>query len=311
MIPRLEDIPGAIVHDDAVGVSIDWHRVERVLPDGPYDLDLEAIYTGWVKEWLQRIRSHWGGEYQLYESANFLILSPDGPARARNLARLGAKTLTIAGEVSGGLATKSGVGKFVCVVADEQDRYYGYLARHDGPGDRIASAGVFIGQGYAHFLLNCGEAWSQEQTFVHELTHALLLGRALPLWLEEGVTQAMEATVFDDPYPHLTRDEAARHRRFWSREGLTGYWSGASFFRPDDASELSYTLSRTLLRSIRSHGDRKFFEFLARVEHRDLADSASREVYGVPLEHWAAAFLGPGDWSPAEAIARVGESRQD
>lgn len=297
----LRTLPGALLGTGSHGYRVDWAAVEEHLRDQPEHL-LDATYGQLASEWVLSLAEAWGPQFRVYQSVHFLLVSSRTEKIAVNLLRLGERTSAWLQEALPGIASHWGPGKHVCLVADTQDRYYDYVSHFYPEGEFGASGGVFLAQcGYAHFLLNHAEPWQQEVTFVHEFTHALLLPRDLPVWLEEGLTQAAEATVLGHYPGDLNRDEVARHHSFWAAEGLTDYWTGESFQRADEGQELSYGLSRVLLRNLVSRGQAKFLDFLKQARSQDSGAAACRAVYGFTLADLCGQFLGPGYWGPPES----------
>lgn len=303
-------IPGAVSGEGAHGLHVHWQVVAHGL-EAQKVMDLEDSYSKLAAEWLDGIARAWGGDYRVYQSANFFVVTAFGEKSAGNLARLGERVYELMTARLPTIAAKSGPGKFVCLVADSFDRYYDYVSHFYPDGEFGASAGVFLSaSGYCHFVLNHAEGWIQESTLVHELAHALLQHRGLPLWLEEGLTQLMEDEVLGGVGFHINREEVERHRLFWAEHGLRGFWDGSSFSRADDGMELSYALSQVLIRNLLSRDRQQFLEFAAQASHLDYGESASQSVYGTSLPEWIAQFLGPGDWGTgpttgSEYVARA------
>ena len=292
-IPSLTSIPGAVKRRGPDACIIAWDRVDEALAKLELTAEQqEAAYETLAREWLVILAESYGGEYKIYESDHFLLLTPRGAKLAKNLVQLGERTYDTMTTQLPKIAKKSGFGKFVCIVADTIDRYYGYLIALYPSDDQPASSGVFLSGGYAHFVLNHNEPYSQEHTFVHELTHALVQEAYLPLWLEEGVTQLMESAVLGREF-HFERDEIERHLRYWRSNDLADYWSGKSFRARDEGFELSYELSQVFTRTMMSESREKFLQFLERASFLDHGDEASRTIWGRSLGEWAQPFLGP------------------
>ncbi|MEM7167405.1 MAG: hypothetical protein AAF581_18225, partial [Planctomycetota bacterium] len=292
----LRSITGAIYGEGTHGFQVDWPLVAREL-EALGVSDLEGSYSNFAAEWLDSIARAWGGDYRVYQSPNFFVVTALGEQNAGNFARLGERVYKLMTSQLPTIAAKSGPGRFVCLVAGNQDQYYDYLSNFYDDGEFGASGGVFLtASGYSHFVLNQAEAWHQEYALVHELAHALLQHRGLPLWLEEGLTQLMEHEVLGGEGFHINREEAERHRLFWAEHGLSGFWDGSSFLRADDGMELSYMLSQVLIRNLLSRDRKQFLEFAAQASRLDCGESASQSVYGVSLHEWIAQFLGPGHW---------------
>lgn len=289
----LDDIPGALSADAAGGV-VNWSAVHRHL-EVNVSSDPSAVCTQLAKDWLRRLGSSYSDEYRVYESSRFVILSARGARITGNLARLGTRTLEELGRDFPTAYAKPRLGKFACIVADNQERYYDYLEQFISSGDLPLSGGVFLAEGYAHFVLNHDVPAHQEFAFVHELTHALLLGMNLPLWLEEGLTQLTEARVLGFETLHIDREEVARHRSHWLQHGIQGLWNGSSF-STDEGMQLSYTMAQVIVRNMINTSYERFLRFVDEASRWDGGDAASRSVFQRSLGEWATQFLGPGEW---------------
>jgi hypothetical protein len=261
--------------------------------------DADDVWTEATRRWLLRLEEHLGGAYRVYESERFLLLSPHGDRASELLIRLAERTLTTVLTGLPDLFGRPALGKLACLAFASHDAYYEYISDYYPEGSFGASGGLFVHSDRAHMVLNKAPLDSLESTLVHELTHACLEKRGLPLWIEEGITQLMEEEVLGSASRlPLTRDQARRHVRYWRRHGLGIFWQGEAFHRPDRGQALSYELALILVRNLLERGRESFLRFIGLVEERDCGAAASLEVYGVPLGAWPAAFLGPGDWSP-------------
>jgi tetratricopeptide (TPR) repeat protein len=96
----------------------------------------------------------------------------------------------------------------------------------------------------------------------------------------------------------MTDEELLDLRRFWRKEGLSDFWWGRGFFRPDEGQRHSYELSRVLFQLLLSDYQGKFREFFAQARAADAGESAARSALGMELGDLAAKFLGQGDWTP-------------
>ena len=134
---------------------------------------------------------------------------------------------------------------------------------------------------------------------LHEVAHACLSHRNLPLWLEEGITQlAEEAAVASWARFLLTSEEAAGLRAYWREQTLSDFWWGRGFGIPDEGQRHCYQLAQILFRQIVSDHRGQLPKFLNAISADDAGDTAAREVLGISLAEIATQFLGAGDWEP-------------
>jgi tetratricopeptide (TPR) repeat protein len=281
----------------------DWERIGEWVSAQCSEDDPDEVYTNLARQWLAMVKEAVGDGYELVESDNFLILTASDQKNSAHLTRIAERALKEMVDGLPGIAAKSGYGKFVCLAFRDIDTYYEYISYFFPEGEYGATGGMYLSQGYAHFVLNHAAQQFLEPTLVHELTHACLHRHALPLWLEEGVTQVMEEAILGYSDFKMNREEVERHQKYWRENGLRCFWLGQSFSRPDDGMELSYSLAQVLTRNLNSRGRQLFLRLLERANASDCGDSATRELYGLGVGDLAAQFLGDGDWDwvPVEA----------
>ena len=276
----------------------DWARFGEWVEAQPPSADRNAIWTEPARRWLVELGRALGSEYSVEESVSLILLSSLEKRLARTLLEVGERTRESLLEVMGELGTGKRKGKLGCIAFGSTDAYYGYVSHFWPEGDWGASGGCYLAEGYTHFALNHSEARDREAAFVHELTHAVVNERRLPLWVEEGITQFVEYSVIPRDFLwNLNRREADRQRRYWRRHGLEGFWTGESFFRPRSMDH-SYSLARILITNMIGRGKEKYMEFVKAARREDAGDAASRAVYGRGVDEWARHFLGDGGWTP-------------
>lgn len=281
----------------------DWAKVWGWLEKHCAEDEKEETCSEFARQWLEAVKAVAGDGYAVFESEHFLILTSGGRDHALNLARVGERAFKQMVEGLPGIAGKSRYGKFVCLTFRDLDTYYEYISHFYPEGEFGASGGVYLSQGYAHFVMNHAEHSYLEVTLVHELTHACLSDCHLPLWLEEGVTQTMEEAILGYSHFTLSREHVERHQEYWGKNGLRCFWWGQSFHRADEGMELSYDLAQVLTRNLLSRGRDDFLRLLKRADPLDCGDSATRAIYGFGIGDLAGHFLGEGDWdwAPVEA----------
>jgi len=289
----------------------DWSAVERWLQTHCAEEDREPRRLEFVREWIVLLKNAAGDGYEVFESESFLLLTPIGAKRAGNLVRVADRALQSMRDAIPGVDDAIGAGKFACLSFGDVDTYYAYVSHfYPDEGEFGASGGCYLSEGLPHFVLNCGEQATLEYVMVHELTHACLGSYVLPLWLEEGVTQAVEDEVLGSWFA-MDRESLDKHRAYWTENGLRCFWWGRSFGEAGDGQGLSYALSRVFTRNLLTDSREKFLRLLDDADPLDCGDGAVRSLYRHGIEELAARFLGAGDWGwspigPEDFATRAG-----
>jgi hypothetical protein len=288
-------------------------RVEAF--DGP-----EARHAAWTeiaRRWLEELRRALGADYRLDESEDFFLLTPLPGPRADVLLGLAGRCRRALLESLPGVTAFETPGKQVVVALANAGTYYTYLAPFYPEGRFGASAGSYVRQGYPHIALCGADPNTLDSALAHELTHASLAHLALPLWVEEGLTQLFEHDMTGRDLLVVGEKTARQHKRYWAARGLDLFWYGEGFFQPDKAQRLSYELAEILMRLLFSdhrprwfglvrEPQRRLFAFLREANQADAGGAAARKHLGFGLGELAGRFLGPGHWSPAPADPNAG-----
>ena len=194
-----------------------------------------------------------------------------------------------------------GTGNTLFCFSADIDSYYDYVTDfYPDEGEFALSGGMFLDVGYGHFTVCPAYGDDYERVIAHELNHALLRHLPLPLWLNEGVTQVMEDVVQDSSYFMVDHEIRRRHRAYWNAETIDMFWSGDSFFSPDDGQELSYHLSQVLFRNLMSDYPMAVSEILNNATFVDAGNAAFVGSCSIPLADRVAQFLGNGPWAPRD-----------
>jgi len=94
--------------------------------------------------------------------------------------------------------------------------------------------------------------------------------------------------------------DAESHERllsFWGESEIQEFWSGASFSRPDDGSELSYHLSQLLVQSLAK--EPKILSTLVLNFHfEDAGEKAFQKEFNHGLGEIIGDIFGEGNWTP-------------
>ncbi|MBB5015674.1 hypothetical protein [Rehaibacterium terrae] len=280
----------------------DWSATDAALPAGLPDGDLHRVYGALARQWVDGLRDALGGGYRVHGGGDWLLLSHECDRYVELLLQTLRRDRRRIARALDGLADDDGYGPHVLLLIEDLDDYYAYVAhfypRHGGA--YAQSAGMFVDDGYGHLIVPHRALEDVEAVTAHELTHAMLRDLRLPLWLDEGIASNMEQAITGrslyPPEPELI----GRLIEYWRREGLEPFWSGASFARPDQGSELSYALASHVVAFLGGDYPR-FREFARAADPADAGNAAAREVYGEDLGALMRRFLGDGDWTPRPA----------
>lgn len=270
----------------------------------------EERHDTWVQVvrcWMTRLRDALGGEYTIAESEHFHLVSAlDVKARERMLGFLeNARSSLI--RTLGDVAWTSTTGKHVVLRFTDADDYYAYISYFYPEGEHAMSNGVFLRSDYCHIAYPEGYTMDAErETIAHELAHNLLAHLPLPAWLNEALAEAFMDDLAGRGAALVEPDLMGEHRAFWNANTIQGFWAGRSFSQVE-GQRVSYSLARILLDFIyreMSPEPEVFRRFVKQSDWNDGGEAAARDQLQTGLGEIAAAFLGPGDWSPKPEMWR-------
>ena len=285
----------------------DWSAIAEQIQALP-ESEWQNEWASWSKAWLDRILAQLPGAYKITETSNFLVLSSEEDRYVALLGRFFERALASITSQLDGIASDEGYGKHVVLVFKEQDSYYNYLSYfYPEEGEFILSSGIFLNAGYGHFAFPFLEMSEAEATSAHELTHACLAHLPIPLWLNEGFAVTMEDELCASQPLRMERERMDEHRQFWDADTIQEFWSGESFNRTDEGSNLSYELARFCLRAL-SHEFEDIKAFANTASYEDAGESAAISVYGGSLGGLIHQFFGDGVWSPKPASWHGGQA---
>jgi hypothetical protein len=290
-----------------------WDVIEAWVESHVGDSQACEVWTDIARQWLHKLGEPLGPAYEVHESTHCLLLAPFDDDTPELLLRLLESSRHALLSILEGVAEFRTPGKQVAIVLGSGPEYYAYVSAFDAEGHHGGSIGSQIRQGYPH-VVACGRVlFTLQSTLAHEMTHAALAHLTLPLWLEEGLTQMFEQDMVGRQELLLDGEIARRHKRYWAKHGLQGFWSGAGFSQPGKVQELCYQLSEILLRLLAAEHRPRWFgfdrgpqrrlqAFLREADASDCGQAAAVRHLYFDLAELAAKVLGPGDWSPeAEA----------
>ena len=272
-----------------------YEWVERVTPE----IDLHVVWTEIAANWLGRLAKTLGGSYAIWESKNFLLLSSRSKSGSEHLIKSCERFRQLILDTLPGVATDGGIGPHVVLAFASVHTYYNYVADfHPEEGEFGGSAGMFLDEDYSHIAVCAPENSDVEPIIAHELVHNLVRHLAMPIWLNEGVTQVVESRLARQSPFELTKDLLKRHRDWWTPETVQEFWKGTVFHAPDDRQELGYSLAQILFRNLMTDYPRGVMTFLRQADAADAGNRALISSCGTSLSDSVAQFLGDGDWSP-------------
>lgn len=284
-----------------MSIRPDWNEVALRIGDS---LDHEDLHSEWSKEcekWLESIVSELGKDYRVEKSPNFSIMSNESERYVHVFSEFLERTLKRILSTLDGIASDKGYGKHVAMIFQDIDQYYEYVGMFfPAEGEFGLSSGMYINEGYGHFVFPSQEIDYIEPIAVHELTHACLAHLPIPLWLNEGIAVLMEDVLAGNRL-FLDKEMAQRHQKYWNEETIQGFWSGESFVAIDEGQELSYHLAHILTRNI-SQDFTAFAKFSNSANYEDAGKMAAQEFLGLSLTQIVGSFLGEGSWQPDDKL---------
>jgi hypothetical protein len=281
----------------------DWDRVDVSLAERLLHDDPNLLWSSVAASWLDKLRSALGGSYGVSSSNHFLLLSGGSEREAKLFLDYAEKTRKRILHLLDGIASDGGYGKSCVMAFADIDAYYEYVANYyPAEGEYAFSSGMYINDGYGHFVYVAAEMVAIEPIIAHELTHMQLTHLPLPAWLNEGLAVNTENILSPRFGSHFTPAEMrSKHGAFWNEQTIQEFWSGKSFLRADDGNLLSYDLAKQLTTLI-SQNRASFVNFANAADMFDSGQQAADDHLGIPLEHAVSHLLGAGNWRPEPSL---------
>ncbi len=281
----------------------DWKAIsayiKRKLPESEWKSAWESASNKWVEHLCRQLR----GKYRIWETPNFLILTEASDRISRDVCKSCEGALKHILTVLPGIASDEGFGKHVVLMIATLKDYYRYISYFYGKGEHPMSGGVCLHKdGYIHFAFPTTNYVSYSPTLVHELTHACLAHRPIPLWLNEAIAMRMQETLCGSNMFVLNRELFERHVAYWNADTIQTFWNGESWQIQGDSFELSYNLAQILWRKIENNigaSREAIMKFIATANAPDGGEAACRSVFKISLADLITSFLGKGKWKPA------------
>ncbi len=280
-----------------MSINPDWNVIAGTISN---DLSDDEKHKAWQAEcmlWLGTLAKELPGDYRISDTENFTILSDEGDRYIKVFSSFLELTRKRILSTLKGIASDEGFGKHVVIIFKDLDHYYDYVsAFFPEEGEFGMSSGMYINNGYGHFVFPTQDMHYAEPIAVHELTHACLSHLPIPTWLNEGLAVLMEDVLAGNTL-YIDKEIVAKHHQYWTEENIQDFWSGASFYATDEGQELSYHLAHVLLRNL-SQNFNVLVRFTNLATAEDSGESAAMQAMGVSVGHLLESFLGKGNWAP-------------
>jgi len=242
-----------------------------------------------------------GTDCRVYESTNFLVLLPGPIDRGKRYVGFVEQTFRRLRDALGALALAEWMGKFVILVAPNQQRFVEYVAEFYADGDYMLPGGIYLNRGYGHIVLPSIHEASSERTLAHEMAHALTVHLPMPSWVGEGVAMMAEGAV-ETLAPFRMQTSMSDEDGEMTPDGIADFWAGRSFAQVGAPSSRSYRLAQRMAREFLVADRKKFSRAVLQAHWRDSGFSAFREQFGIDPAQMIERLLGPGDWSRGHTI---------
>jgi hypothetical protein len=274
----------------------DWETIHKAIEDQP-EAERADLWNAAVMLWLAKLIEVLGPAYRIQESDNFLIVTSADDNFADMLADFLESSRTNILTTMEGIAADDYAHKHVVIIFDSEEQYYPYISYfYPDEGEFAMSGGIYVIEGYRHFVFPRVADDIIYSVAAHELAHACLSHLDLPMWLHEGLARTMEDKITGSGPPQMYREQYERHRLFWNEDTIQQFWSGDSFMRPDEGSDLSYELARFAVETLSNDYD-IFREFVLDTKSSDSGEAAAIKRYGRSLGELIEQFFGEGNWT--------------
>ncbi len=285
-------------------IKPDWNEIALKIGDDLEPAELNVEWRRACDNWLLSVANEFEGSYRIESSENFSILSNENERYVNVFTSFLEQTLKKILKTLNGIASDEGFGNHVAIIFENIDDYYKYVGMfYPDEGEFGLSSGMYINEGYGHFVFPSQEVSYAEPIAVHELTHACLAHLPIPVWLNEGLAVSMEEALAGIGL-YVDADLIARHKSHWNSETIQNFWSGDGFYASSEEQELSYNLAHILVKNLCEKFD-IFIGFTNNANFEDAGESAAKEFLGVSLSDVIVAFLGEGNWTPSKNLKSI------
>jgi hypothetical protein len=281
----------------------DWIKISGWIAETIPPAKHAETWNEFAREWMRGIGDRFSAPMNLSESTHFILNAPQTYLYASTcLVQLEDYRTRIV-QLLGELGESTWLSKSAVIIAPGQMDFVSYLFDYHDDGETSLPGGVYLNRGFGHFVLPDGNLTQHSSALAHELCHAVIGPRDMPLWLNEAITQHVEHHLTRRHPYQLDQSVVQEHRNYWTPERLPSFWSGHSFSFADEGGRLSYHLARFLFNALSRHGAVLTLQFMLAAKSEDAGFGAARTVLDVDLGDLIADFLGKSSWVPSRHIA--------
>lgn len=283
---------------------LNWEAAQAWVDTAETDALQNEAWTACERAWLLHLRDALGADYYLAETDKAALLSSLEADMSRATLDYMGRTLQRVVKVLDGIAHVPEWGKDILIVFDDYEHYYNYASYFypEEGGEFAISGGMHISDGCSHFITVKSDMRTVEPVIAHEMTHGCLSHLPIPLWLNEGLAVNTEHRIAGKGTSLYTPHEMQKkHLSFWGEAEIQEFWSGKSFYRPDDGNLLSYDLARIMVEQMAKDWE-SFKPFVLNANWNDGGASAAAEYLDIHLGEAVCALLEKPEscrWMPA------------
>lgn len=275
-----------------------WKMIAQEVEKNHANDDSHKIWHDISQYWVNRILAVLPHQYAAFESENFILVTSESQSYVEQYLKFLEYCLKKILSTLHSIASDKGYGKLVVFIVDDMDQYYQYISDYYPEGGEYGlSSGIYLNDGYGHFVFPHQELTQAESITAHEMTHALLSHLPIPAWLNEGMATGIENLLTHSSPLLMDSKSYQRHQSFWGEPEIQEFWNGDAFYRTDEGQSLSYDLAQFAVHSL-SQDYPSFIEFANQAHFKDGGEAAAHVVFGGSLGNLIQQFFGPGNWQP-------------
>ena len=231
---------------------IDWEKlysypcVNQFTPGG-------SKWDKILRDWLNKAGNDLGN-YILYESNNFFLLSGEDKKTSKMILSSSEKSLKHIRKIFNNCLEEER-WKIVVILFSKPEKYLDYLEYYNKNSFSTASGFFLANAGYQHIVVGPNnDLFNTEITIAHELTHYILSSFQLPRWLDEGFAVNIENQLYKEKTP-ITSEDHKKHKTFWTKQNIEKFLNDETFDELDPS--LAYQLAENITAGLLNHYKKK------------------------------------------------------
>jgi len=198
-------------------------------------------------EFLNDLAARLGAPFRVCSDAHFAWLTPFDERQHELHARIAGYGLRRLHEMIPGLVTVPPAGGWPAVLLPDVETQLRYDGQFAGSGAQIISGGTYRSYPIGHLAIPVSDRSAVDAAFAHELVHAILSPRQVPVWIQEGIACEVETRLGSRSDPFSDAHKLNESIRYWRSHDVTDFWNGTAFGHPDSATH-TYLLAQIIAR---------------------------------------------------------------